>query len=85
MTKPMSDRERATEILIDTELGDGPICMLHPGHFSYKPVLEEAIATALSAVRKEERERCCQIVFGQCDSDNVAQRTVNAIRNQGGK
>lgn len=27
-----------------------------------------------------ERERCCRIVFGQCDSDNVAQRTVDDIR-----
>ena len=29
----------------------------------------------------EERERCCSIIYGQCESDNVAQRTVNAIRN----
>lgn len=27
-----------------------------------------------------ERERCCRIVYGQCGSDNVAQRTVDAIR-----
>lgn len=29
-----------------------------------------------------EQERCCAIVFSQCDSDNVAQRTVDAIRGQ---
>lgn len=34
----------------------------------------------LEAELKAERERCCQIVFGQCGSDNVAQRTVDAIR-----
>lgn len=34
-----------------------------------------------AACRADERERCCAIVFGQCDSDNVAQRTVEAIRN----
>ena len=28
----------------------------------------------------KEREACCAIVFGQCGSDNVAQRTVDAIR-----
>lgn len=33
-------------------------------------------------IREEERERCCAIVFGQCGSDNVAQRTVDAIRKQ---
>jgi len=27
-----------------------------------------------------EREACCAIVYGQCDSDNVAQRTVDVIR-----
>lgn len=26
-----------------------------------------------------ERKRCCSIIFGQCDSDTVAQRTVDAI------
>jgi hypothetical protein len=29
---------------------------------------------------QQEQDRCCSIVFGQCESDNVAQRTVNAIR-----
>lgn len=31
-------------------------------------------------VTQQEQDRCCAIVFGQCESDNVAQRTVNAIR-----
>ena len=29
---------------------------------------------------KAEREACCKIVYGLCESDNVAQRTVDAIR-----
>ncbi|NBP70606.1 MAG: hypothetical protein EBR30_29370 [Cytophagia bacterium] len=33
-------------------------------------------------VAAKERERCCAIVFSQCESDNVAQRTVDAIRGQ---
>jgi len=28
----------------------------------------------------KEQDRCCAIVFAQCESDNVAQRTVDAIR-----
>lgn len=28
---------------------------------------------------KAERKRCSSIIFGQCSSDNVAQRTVDAI------
>lgn len=31
-------------------------------------------------VAVHERERCCTIVYAQCSSDNVAQRTVDAIR-----
>jgi Mg2+/Co2+ transporter CorC len=31
-------------------------------------------------VAAAEREACCAIVYGQYDSDNVAQRTVDAIR-----
>ena len=27
-----------------------------------------------------EQERCCSLIFGHCGSDNVAQRTVDAIR-----
>jgi hypothetical protein len=39
--------------------------------------------TALCARLAQERERCIAIVFGQCDSDNVAQRTADAIRAMG--
>jgi hypothetical protein len=29
---------------------------------------------------KAEQDRCCKIVYGMAGSDNVAQRTVDAIR-----
>lgn len=32
---------------------------------------------------KHEQDRCCGIVFGMAGSDNVAQRTVDAIRGKG--
>jgi hypothetical protein len=28
----------------------------------------------------DEREQCCSLVYGMCGSDNVAERTVRAIR-----
>lgn len=31
-------------------------------------------------VAAKERDRCCSIIYGQCGSDNVAERTVQAIR-----
>lgn len=38
--------------------------------------LSELVDLAVAA----ERERCCQIVYGMAESDNVAQRTVEKIR-----
>lgn len=41
----------------------------------------EIFANLIAAkATQQEQDRCCAIVFGQCESDNVAQRTVNAIR-----
>ena len=34
-------------------------------------------------VAAHEREACCKIVYGLCESDNSAQRTVEAIRARG--
>ena len=34
-------------------------------------------------VAAQEREACCAIIYGLCESDNVAQRTVDAIRARG--
>ncbi len=45
------------------------------------PVFERFAAL----VAAHEREACCKIVYGQCESDNVAQRTVDAIRARGEK
>jgi len=38
---------------------------------------------AVRAAVEAEREACCGIVYGQCGSDNVAQRTVDAIKARG--
>lgn len=38
-----------------------------------------------AAATATERARCCGIIFGQCASDNVAQRTVDAIRGTPGR
>ena len=46
------------------------------------PVTDEIIRFA-ALVAAAEREACCKIVYGQCESDNVAQRTVDAIRARG--
>ena len=45
----------------------------------YQRQLERFAALVAAA----EREACCKIVHGQCESDNVAQRTVDAIRARG--
>ena len=40
----------------------------------------EKLMEFAQVVRNEALEEACQVVYGQCDNDNVAQRTVNAIR-----
>ena len=42
-----------------------------------------AVERFAALVAATEREACCKIVHGQCESDNVAQRTVDAIRARG--
>jgi hypothetical protein len=41
---------------------------------------DEELERFAKLVAAAEREACCSIVYGQCESDNVAQRTVDAIR-----
>ena len=43
----------------------------------------EALERFAALVAAAEREACCEIVYGLCESDNVAQRTVDAIRAKG--
>ena len=43
----------------------------------------QRLETFAALVAAAEREACCKIVHGQCESDNVAQRTVDAIRARG--
>ena len=48
------------------------------GRFMYEH--KDEIETFAKLVAAKEQDRCCSIVFAQCESDNVAQRTVDAIR-----
>lgn len=56
-----------------------------PEVFDSQDMLTKFYAIAFEAGRQAEREECCSIVFGQCGSDNVAQRTVDAISARGTK
>ena len=42
--------------------------------------LDKDIYKFAELIVAKEQDRCCAIVFAQCESDNVAQRTVDAIR-----
>jgi hypothetical protein len=37
------------------------------------------LAALANELQEQERKRCSTIIFGMCSSDNVAQRTVDAI------
>jgi hypothetical protein len=53
------------------------------GDFSVYDMPEHCFEKFAALVAAAEREACCKIVYGLCESDNVAQRTVNAIRARG--
>ena len=53
------------------------------GDFSVYDMPEHCFEKFAALVAAAEREACCKIVHGQCESDNVAQRTVDAIRARG--
>lgn len=43
----------------------------------------QAFAQTLRAAVLAERERCCILIYGHASSENVAARTVRAIRKEG--
>ena len=43
-------------------------------------MMHDELESFAKLVAAKEQDRCCAIVFAQCESDNVAQRTVDAIR-----
>jgi hypothetical protein len=78
--------ERFAELVCHHYLSEGKamtrkdiICMA--GHREVTPWVMKLVQDCVDA----EREACCAIVYGQCESDNVAQRTVDAIRARGDK
>ena len=52
-------------------------------HNEFWTVTQDELERFAALVAAAEREACCKIVHGQCESDNVAQRTVDAIRARG--
>ena len=51
-------------------------------HCRHVVPLPDALKAMIAEAVLAERDRCCAIIFGQCGSDNVAQRTVDAIRDR---
>ena len=64
------------ELAKQAEFSDREIQIAHDNFARFAALVE-------AAARADEREACCVIVYGQCESDNVAQRTVDKIRARG--
>ena len=52
----------------------------HTGGAVCNKCLAKILHSTAQSARQKALDEACTIVFGQCGSDNVAQRTVNAIR-----
>ena len=66
------------EMAREAGIKSGDVYKLTVGHMSI-----ETLERFAALVAAHEREACCSIVYGLCESDNVAQRTVDAIRARG--
>jgi hypothetical protein len=51
------------------------------GHRDVPPWVMKLVMDCIEA----EREACCAIVYGECESYNAAQKTVDAIQSRGMK
>jgi hypothetical protein len=75
----------------NTEDGGVHICLEHQNVVDFARSIEREIGFAraelwikrINDAVEAEREACCAIVYGLCESDNVAQRIVDAIRARG--
>ena len=56
-------------------------CVISPQNLWY--IYQEQLETFAKLVAAKEQSRCCSIIYGMCGSDNVAERTVKAIRARG--
>lgn len=63
----------------DLTPGQKLIAANEAGEFSHPSEMAKAIDAAIAA----ETDRCCALIYGHCASDNVAERTVRAIRARG--
>lgn len=59
---------------------DESTVMAYPHDYLIRPAVPLYTADAIREAVEAERERCCGIIYGMCESDNVAQRTVDAIK-----
>ena len=67
------------------------ICVAHQNVVDFARSIEREIGFAkaelwikrINDAVEAEREACCAIVYSLCESDNVAQRTVDAIKARG--
>ena len=57
--------------------------ILVPNYYDEPGATLHQLERFAALVAAHEREACCKIVYGLCESDNVAQRTVDAIRARG--
>ena len=54
-------------------------CITWHTQVAMDPLVSSDAQALIDQGAKAERKRCCSIIFGMCSSDNVAQRTVDAI------
>ena len=68
-----------------TTVAENPLTLLQWINHGYEEALDLSVylkraMQEIDTIRQQEQDRCIVIVYGQCSSDNEAQRIVDAIK-----
>jgi hypothetical protein len=79
------DRQKLGKLKYGTTVAENPLTLRQWCQHGYEEALDLSIylkraMQEIDTIRQQEQARCISIVYGQCSSDNEAQRIVDAIK-----
>ena len=77
-------RQKLGKLKYGTTVAENPLTLRQWLQHAYEETLDNAVylkraMQEIDTIRQQEQERCIAIVYGQCSSDNEAQRIAEAI------
>jgi phage terminase large subunit GpA-like protein len=78
-------RQQLGKLKYGTTVAENPLTLRQWINHGYEEALDLSVylkraMQEIDTIRQQEQARCIAIVYGQCSSDNEAQRIVDAIK-----